>query len=251
MSQRNPMNERYTTEGHTGKTRKSASSAKPKMKVAGTVVEQAAKKTKQQRKAEAKAERKKQQARQREIDRKYYTPDTQRYRNLRKLWWAFLIGGIICVAVSFLAREQLPDMVAMVILFAAYAFIIAAFYVDLSKIRKERQAYQARMVAQEEAEAKRAKAAERAERTKAQASAKGKKAKGGAAKPAEADEADKADKADDAPAEDGKPAKKRRGFFGNGFRLPKDGSSAKDAKAPAENGPEEDSKKDAADAASK
>lgn len=240
------MNERYTTEGHAGKTRKSASSAKPKMKAAGTVVEKAAKKTKQQRKAEAKAERKKQQARQRELDRKYYTPDTQRYRTLRKLWWACLLGGIICVAVSFLAREQLPDMVAMVILFAAYAFIIAAFYIDLSKIRKERQAYQARMVAQEEAEAKRAKAEERAERTKAQMGAKGKKGKGGAA----AKDAEDAE-ADEASADSEKPAKKRRGFFGNGFRLPKDESAAKGDVAPAEKDAAQASKKDAADAASK
>lgn len=241
MSQRNPMNERYTTDGHTGKTRKSASSAKPKRKAAGTVVEKAAKKTKQQRKAEAKAERKKQQARQRELDRKYYTPDTPRYRTLRKLWWACLLGGIACVAVSFLAREQLPEMVAMIILFAAYAFIIAAFYIDLSKIRKERQAYQARMVALEEAEAKHAKAEQRVERTKAQQAAKGKggKAKGQAASP------EAAAKAEQAPAEEAKPAKKRRGFFGNGFRLPKEeaagGAAQKDDSA----------EKDAADAAGK
>ena len=46
------------------------------------------------------------------------------------------MGGITCVAVSFLFREQRPEVAAMVVLFAAYAFIIAAFYIDLSKIRK-------------------------------------------------------------------------------------------------------------------
>ena len=34
MSQRNPMNERYTSEDRTGVTRKSAASAKPKAKAA-------------------------------------------------------------------------------------------------------------------------------------------------------------------------------------------------------------------------
>ena len=43
MSQRNPTNERYTADGRTGKTRKSAESAKPKMKVAATVVPHASK----------------------------------------------------------------------------------------------------------------------------------------------------------------------------------------------------------------
>ncbi len=37
MSQRNPMNERYTTEGRRGTTRKSAASAKPKAQAAATV----------------------------------------------------------------------------------------------------------------------------------------------------------------------------------------------------------------------
>lgn len=222
MSQRNPTNERYTAEGRTGKTRKSAASAKPKMKVAATVVPQAAKKTKQQKKAEAKAERKKQQAVQRELDRKYYTPDTPRYRKLRKLWWALLIGGVICVAVSFLAREQMPSELAIAILFAAYAFIIGAFYVDLSKIRKERQAYQRRMVLIEEAEAKKHKAEQRAQRS-AGHGGKGKaatKAADGSQEP-------------EAGTEPAQPAKKRRGFFGNGFRLPKEqtASDVKDGKA--------------------
>ena len=35
MSQRNPMNERYQSEDHQGKTRKSAASAKPKSKEIG------------------------------------------------------------------------------------------------------------------------------------------------------------------------------------------------------------------------
>ena len=52
MSQRNPMNERYTSEERTGTTRKSAASAKPKAKAAASVTVKSAKKTPEQRKAE-------------------------------------------------------------------------------------------------------------------------------------------------------------------------------------------------------
>ena len=95
MSQRNPMNERYTTEKHTGSTRKSAASAKPKTKAAASVTLGTTKKTQQQRKAEAKAARKKEQDRQRELDRKYYKPDTERYKKLKRLWWASLVGAVL------------------------------------------------------------------------------------------------------------------------------------------------------------
>ena len=57
MSQRNPMNERYQSEDHQGKTRKSAASAKPKSKAAASVVVQTSSKTPQQKKADAKAAR--------------------------------------------------------------------------------------------------------------------------------------------------------------------------------------------------
>lgn len=164
MSQRNPMNERYTSEERTGVSRKSAASAKPKTKAASSVVVKSAEKTPQQKKAERKAERKKEQQEQRELDRKYYTPDTPRYKKLRRLWWASLIAAILCTAVSFLGRSYMPDWLAMVVLFAAYAFIIAAFYIDFSKIKKERRAYQDRMIIEEERQKKAERAAARAER---------------------------------------------------------------------------------------
>ena len=164
MSQRNPMNERYTTEERTGVSRKSAASAKPKQAAASSVIIKPAEKTAQQKKADRKAERKKAQAEQRELDRKYYKPDTERYKRLRMFWWISLIGAIACTAISFLARDYLPEVAAMVILFAAYALIILAFYIDLSPIRKERRAYQERMIIEEEKQKKAAKAAARAER---------------------------------------------------------------------------------------
>ena len=95
MSQRNPMNDRYQTDEHTGSTRKSAASAKPKSKAAASVVVRSSKKTPQEKKQIEKEERRKARAKQREIDAKYYTPNTERYKKLRRLWWGLLIGGIV------------------------------------------------------------------------------------------------------------------------------------------------------------
>ncbi len=176
MSQRNPMNERYTREKRTGAARKSAASAKPKAQAAASVTMGTKKKTPAERKAAAKAARKKEQQRQRELDQKYYKPDTERYKKLRRTWWAALIGAVVCVCASWALRGVQPDWLAIVALFLAYALIIFAFYIDFSKIRKERRAYQERMAAleaEDERKAKRAgkKAAEeRAEEAKAEAS---------------------------------------------------------------------------------
>lgn len=194
MSQRNPMNERYTSDERTGKTRKSAAAAKPKAQAAASVVVKKAGKTpqerKKQRKAEQKAERKKAQAQQRELDRKYYTPDTDRYRKLRKLWWVLLVCAILCTLVSFFFRANLPEGLSMAILLAAYAFIIAAFYIDFAKIRKERMAYQDRMLAIEEQQKREAKAAERAAATKASVKKGKKRGKPTTAKAVNEDSAD-------------------------------------------------------------
>ncbi|MDO4290654.1 MAG: hypothetical protein Q4C41_05440 [Eggerthellaceae bacterium] len=219
MSQRNPMNERYTTEERTGVSRKSAASAKPKQAAASSVIIKPVEKTPQQKKADRKAERKKAQAEQRELDRKYYKPDTERYKRLRMFWWISLIGAIACTAVSFLARDYLPEVAAMVILFAAYALIILAFYIDLSPIRKERRAYQERMIIEEEKQKKAAKAAARAERAQ-QSHQKGSgknqnrhakaAAEGAGAQEAKTAEGAEGATGDDAPAEE----PKKGGLFG-------------------------------------
>lgn len=159
MSQRNPMNERYTTDKHAGTTRKSAASAKPKNKAAATVTYGTTKKKPKDRKAEKKAKRKEEAALQRELDRKYYKPDTERYKKLRKIWWGTLIGAVACTALSWALKGIEPSWIAMVFLAAAYLLIILAFYIDFSKIRKERREYQSRMLALE-IEQKKAKEAE-------------------------------------------------------------------------------------------
>lgn len=168
MSQRNPMNDRYMQDDHQGKTRKSAASAKPATKAAASVTIKSAKKDPKQRKAEEKAARKERLEKQKELDRKYYTPDTERYKKLRRLWWACLIGAAAVTALSFALSGKIPVEFSMVLLVIAYALIIAAFYIDLSKIKKERTAYQERMVAAEEKAAKEERqAAQKAKQNKA------------------------------------------------------------------------------------
>ncbi len=162
MSQRNPMNERYQTDKHKGVSRKSAASAKPKSEAAASVTYGSAKKTPKDRKAEQKARRKEEAARQREIDKKYYTPDTERYKKLRRIWWLSIIGAVVFTAASWFLRGVEPEWLAFACLILAYVLIIFAFIIDFSKIRKERKEYQTRMIALELEQEKQAKQEARA-----------------------------------------------------------------------------------------
>ncbi|NHM14863.1 hypothetical protein GMI68_08865 [Eggerthellaceae bacterium zg-886] len=202
MSQRNPMNDRYTTEGPKGQTRKSAAAAKPKTKAASSVHVQPVEKTKEQKKAERKAKEKEDRQRQRNLDAKYYNPPTPEYKKWRRIWWVLLIAAIICTVVSFFGRSAIPQELAFVILALAYVFIIAAFFVDFRTIRRIRRKYQ------EEMEAANTKAA-RAEQKRLKAEARAQKK--------EAEEKFEAAKAEEAEKAEAK--KTKRGFFGSGFRL--------------------------------
>ncbi len=241
MSQRNPMNDRYTTEDRKGVARKSAASAKPKTKAAASVTIKETK-TPQEKKAAAKAARKKEQDEQRHLDRMYYKPDTVRYRHLRQLWWLCLGCAVVVVAIMFLARAYLATQAFTVLLILAYVFIIAAFYIDFSKIRKERREYQERMVRLEAEQEKQKKAAEhRAKQQQSQAqshrrrrSGRGRGNRGGQAQVA----AEAADAADDSGSESSSPADSsgeapKRGFLGR--LLARDASSGGQASRQADN----------------
>ena len=226
MSQRDPMNDRYTTDGPKGQTRKSAASAKPKTKAASSVHVQAAEKTKEQKKAERKAREKEERQKQRELDARYYNPPTPEYKRMRRIWWVCLIAAIVCTAVSFLGRDMIPTSVSFAILILAYVFIIAAFYIDFSKIKKIRRAYQAEMEALANTKEGRAAA-------KAQAKAEQEEAE---RKFTEA-QAEKAEK---------EAAKKnKRGFFGSGFRLANKEKADAEKKAAEEATAEEETKAEA------
>lgn len=198
------MNDRYQTDEHRGQTRKSAATMKPKTKAASSVRVQPATKTKQQKKADKKAVR----AKQTQIDRQYYNPPTAEYKRLRKLWWGLLIGAIVMTALSWVGRSFLPEVATYVALGIAYVCIIGALYVDFSKIRKVRRAYQEEMMSKKTKEMR---AAEKQQKA-AQRAAK--------------------QQVEEAPVEE-KP--KKRGLFGNGFRLPKKQETEGEGNAALEN----------------
>ena len=229
MSQRNPMNERYTSDDRRGTTRKSAASAKSKAASSVTVVPGGKKpKTKEQIKAEQREEDRKR----REFNNRYYKPDTLRYKRLRIAWWVCLVLAIGCCALAFMGQDFLSGPAGVVVLVLTYVFLIAAFVIDLWPVRKERNAYQERM---RQVELKR----EKAERAAAQQK-KG-TAKKGSGKNQNRHAAQKAaPAAEEAPASDETPAKPaRRGLFGSGFRLSNrekmqaEKKAAKEAKAAA------------------
>ena len=162
MSQRNPLNDRYQNDNR-GKTRKSSASAKPKADRAATLRDPAPKSKKQ----------KKQERRQREQEAQRKTEaigvrfeDTPGYKRLRRYWWVCLICAIAVTAASVFINAQSstffgenPDgrflglfdrnatgVASTVFMVSAYVFIIAAFWLDLGKIRKERKIYNASVV---------------------------------------------------------------------------------------------------------
>lgn len=195
MSQRNPMNDRYTVERQ-GQTRKSAAAAKPKSARAATIRDPAPK-TRKQKKLEQEERAAKQKQRAYTTTARY--EDTQEYRRLRHIWWGFLIAAICLTGSSFLISANteylqtfLPENVigiaTIVIMVAGYAFIILAFYLDLSRINKGRRAWKARVQNDNSKEArakqKQARAEER-ERQREEAAKAAAKAAAAAANPPE------------------------------------------------------------------
>lgn len=178
MTQRSPMNERYTTEKPKGTTRKSASSAKPKREAAATVTVV----TKTKTKAEKKAERKKEEQKQRERDARYYNPRTPEYKRMRAYWVACVVIALAGSIGSFLLMGRVPGAVTTALLIAAYAAIAVALYIDLVKIRRIRREYAAQQ-ADTKAEtralkAEKAKRAQEAAQREEQAAQKAEKKKG-------------------------------------------------------------------------
>ena len=152
MSQRNPLNERYTSENRTGKTRKSSASAKPKATRAATLRDPAPK-TKKQKKQEARERERKEQQKASVMESNFES--TEGYKRLRRIWWGVLIGAIVCTALSFaLQGNENMRQLSMVSMIMAYALIIAAFYIDLGKIRKERKLYNAALLANKSKDAR-------------------------------------------------------------------------------------------------
>ena len=153
MTQRNPLNDRYNDENRTGKTRKSSASAKPKAARAATVRDPAPK-TKKQKKEEAR-ERERQAAEKASFAQTQFE-QTEGYKKLRRIWWLMLAGAILCTVLSFaFTRNESLNQFSLAVMVLAYVLIIAAFYIDLGKIRKERKLYNAALVSNKSKEARR------------------------------------------------------------------------------------------------
>lgn len=141
MSQRNPLNDRYTVEDKKANvTRKSAASAKPKAAAGATVHVQRTEKTRKEKKQARRLE----EAKQAERDRKYATPPTAEFKRLKKFWWFCLIVGIVLVGVYLLVASNpaFPEMFSMGVMAVAYVFILVALYLEFFKMRKIRSAWQ-------------------------------------------------------------------------------------------------------------
>lgn len=167
MSQRNPMNDRYTSEGKKGQTRKSAAKAKPKTRAAASVHVERKEKTKQEKKAIKKAARNKDVA----LDREAYNVPTDEYKKLRRIWFGILGLGVVLLAASLFVQFQMPEMttVSIVLIVLAYVAVIGAFIFDKVKINKLRDAYKEEL---RNTKSKEVRAQVKAEKAEQQAKAK-------------------------------------------------------------------------------
>ena len=166
MSTRNPLNERYTSEEKHGVSRKSAASAKPKTKAAATVYIKPKEKTPQEKKAARREARRKEEARQQQ----YYNPDTPTYKKYRRIWWVLLACAIAALVLSWFLRGSIPELATYIMIGISYAFIIAAFVLEFTKVRKERQRYaevMAKKTKENRAAEKKARAEQRAQKAEA------------------------------------------------------------------------------------
>lgn len=137
------MNDRYQSDIK-GQTKKSAASMKPKSKAAASVYIKPSGHTPQ----EKKAIKKQQRAKQAELDRMFYNPPTERYKKLRRIWWFCLVAAIVLTVLGMVLPNLFPGAVwaSWGCIIPAYAFIIAAVWLDFSKIRKVRREYQMEMM---------------------------------------------------------------------------------------------------------
>ncbi|MDO8915034.1 MAG: hypothetical protein Q7W16_02985 [Coriobacteriia bacterium] len=165
MSRRSVSNDRYRVE-QKGKTRKSASSAKPKRE-AGEAATAGKKPTKKSTKSSSKP---KLFGWKSSGERVPPVPSTPEMKRLRKLWW-IAMGVAIVIAVAMVPIGKYKNTAVDSVLFGLYAAALgAALYLEFGPLRK------ARIAATAEAKAKGGKGSKAAKpATKTVKSAKGAK----------------------------------------------------------------------------
>lgn len=153
MSQRNPMNDRYTTDERTGKTRKSAASAKPASKAASSVRLQSQGNDKpkglfsraRSQASQDQAGKDKSSGTKKSQKGWVYDVPTEEYRWWRRVWWMLIVAAIALTALSLFLMNYEPLRNNTYLTFApmvvGYGALIASLFVDIKKIRKIREAY--------------------------------------------------------------------------------------------------------------
>ena len=137
MTQRNYMNQRYRDEERTGKTRKSAASAKPATQAGASVRGVVTKDPKARRKQERAKERERQE-RANSVPVEY----TPKERFWRRIWWATLVGALVCLVISWMAMRISAEYVVQITygsMIAAYAFLAAMIFIDIKFVRPARK----------------------------------------------------------------------------------------------------------------
>jgi hypothetical protein len=136
MAQRSPYNDRYKVDSK-GKTRKSASAAKPKRAVADLTPAEAAKKSQKKRSLWSRATSASGSGASSASARMESTP---RMKQLRRVWWALWITAL-AIAVGILLLQQAGMEKSPLVLVGWVIWLAAmggAFYLEFGPIRKER-----------------------------------------------------------------------------------------------------------------
>ena len=136
MARRSAQNPRYQKD-KLGTTRKSAASAKPKRSSGETGSSSTSSKSSSGEKPKSR------------FFKPLPVPETPAYKRWRQIWFGLLIGAVVFSIVAFLQQgTQVGPTVLIagnevgvqdVALVAAYACIISAVYIDVTKIRRMRK----------------------------------------------------------------------------------------------------------------
>lgn len=141
MAQRNPMNDRYRGDGPAGKTRRSASAAKPKRSSSSSSGSRDMSRLSAREQAIARREQAKARRRAAASARAaapMVVPTTPEFKRYRKIWWAFLGAGVVLTAITWAMRSLVSEdltWASYAILGLAYACIAAALYIDFKRLR--------------------------------------------------------------------------------------------------------------------
>lgn len=167
MSQRNPMNERYTQERTSGTTRKSAASAKPVSKAGASVYvksnkpakrslmdrfkgdsEPAKSSSKSSSKVDASEQRQTARQRRRAVSR--FVPETADFKHYNKRRMMYSAGGcgiiVIAILMSIFTPYQIPSIALMII---AWILFCVSIYIDSRYLRPIREREYAKAEARE------------------------------------------------------------------------------------------------------